>query len=434
MFVSRSNTNTDMRRELNMPRFVWRVAELYQDARKLRLVDSRWWQKMDKSLAAYDLKHPTGHRIRTNIPPPVVPGAPAAEPNIRPPVVVTTATTTQPPPPSRRLLAPKRIHSPRSASPSSFHLPKETLPLPTPKPGPSSQHPAPTSRYTSGPWTEMPPPSRGRPSKSRKPDYISDSGSFVESVESSHGKKEKGKARARTEDASSEDEWEEKRPSTSQMKRKFVHIADEDEDHDEDKDHDDLNRGRKPPKTTGKQRKVICTRCFRLNMPCLVQDRGRACMACACLKQKCVDVEVVDGDVDVDEVPSMAPSTAPPKVPTKAPSKAPFKAPFKAPPKATPKAPSKATSKATSMAPTQDTIKVRPAREAVRPEPTRKREAKQPPPSKRRKSNKPAKSVEILPDDTSCEEDISDFQAKKTRTFGELAKGTGMPRYVIFNR
>jgi hypothetical protein len=433
MFVSRGNTDTDMRRELNMPRFVWRVAELYQEARKLRLVDSRWWQKLDKSLAAYDLKHPTGHRFRTNIPPPVVPGAPAAEPNIRLPVVVTTATTTQPPPSSRKLPAPQRIHSPPSASPSSFHLPKKTLPLPTPKgpkpgskPGPSSQHPAPTSQYTSGPRTEMPPPSRALPSKSRKRDYISDSGSFVESVESSHGKKGKGKARARTEDASSEDEWEEKRPSTSQMKRKFVHIADE----DEDEDHDDLIRGRKPPKTTGKQRKVICTRCFRLNMPCLVQDKGRACMACACLKQKCVDVEVVDAD----EVASMAPPTAPTKAPIKVPTKAPSKAPSKAPPKATPKAPSKATSKATSMAPTQETIKVRPAREAVRPEPTRKREAKQPPPSKRRKSNKPAKSVEILPDDTSCEEDVSDFQAKKTRTFGELAKGTGMPRYVIFNR
>ena len=97
-------------------------------------------------------------------------------------------------------------------------------------------------------------------------------------------------------------------------------------------------------------------------------------MACTLLKIKCVDVEVVD------EVPEK-----------------------------------RGTSMAPSLAPTHElSIKVWQSQEAVGSEPTHKREAKQPPLSKRQKSNKPAKSVEILCDDTSDEEDVLGFRPKKT--------------------
>ena len=69
----------------------------------------------------------------------------------------------------------------------------------------------------------------------------------MESVESLHGKKGKGKARARTEHAISDDEWKEKRPSTSQKKHKVEDVVG-----DDDNDND-MNRGWKPPTTTGKR-------------------------------------------------------------------------------------------------------------------------------------------------------------------------------------
>jgi hypothetical protein len=178
-------------------------------------------------------------------------------------------------------------------------------------------------------------------------------------------KKQKGKKRQMTEDE--DDEERHQAPVREKKSRR-------------DEKDEDRKKMRDPPKTTGRLRKTICSRCHRKGLECLVQVGGRACVACAKLKVRCIEV----GE---EEIPAASEKPA-----KKAPAPA-------APPK-------------------QPTIKSKPRKKAPA-----KPISPPPPPKKRQQTKKTVKSVGTIVDDEGTGGD--ERPRKKQRTFAELSRGSG---------
>jgi hypothetical protein len=440
MMLGRNTQDPAIRAEFHPLRFLFRVAELYQDARKLRLINEQWWIQFDKVLEKFDLENPSCYRQPTAdfLHPPakknpiLPPSIPAVAPTNDPPpkkstpapkqtvsVVINvppkkTTPTNVPPPPKKSTPAPKPTipastyvpPPPKKSTPATtFVAPptKKTLPPrerdPSPVPGPSrprqtssfqsseeSEAPVPAPKnvryYKSGqpiPWPPAAEPtSRNVPTRPISPDSSYHSQS--DTAETS-GYESKGKGRARTVDQSSEDEMK--------------NIG---------KDGASKKRERKPPKNTGQPRDSVCQRCVRLKTKCLIQKGGKACVGCATIKVKCVAFE--------EALQDAAPPPPPPatkKKTTPAPAKQPTI--HNKPSKRAPAPKRSTTKKAVKSA---KVVNEDESVEELAP-------ATQPPPApKRKQTKKVPKSAEVVEGNTS--EDEQAAPVPKGRPSNQFAK------------
>ena len=81
------------------------------------------------------------------------------------------------------------------------------------------------------------------------------------------------------EEEEDEDEEEELPPAIEKQHRR------------KEKEEKEDTRIRKPPKATGHLRDPTCKRCIRLEQDCLLQAGGRACVACARVKIRCIGAD-----------------------------------------------------------------------------------------------------------------------------------------------
>ncbi|KAF8809690.1 hypothetical protein BYT27DRAFT_7254407 [Phlegmacium glaucopus] len=315
-----------VKREFQVPRFLWRFADVYQGARRAQRLDGVFWDGLGQVLQDYNQRHPTGHRAPIpGVPPPVQPTTPIIPPPqvqfrvmmpTRPPIAGPSRPRPTPPSDSeesaRRSATPAPAPSPMPVSPPlsrvpvpGVRIPGQPVPARFPKkivrprvPVPMPQTPTPPAPAVPVPGVRIP----GRtfqPAPASLPSIIvrprvpvpmpqtptapaqnlgvagpSRDWQLSPLMESSNesarlpagGKRDKGKARMRDErpeeQGDSRGMQQERRPESKK---------------------------RRPPQSTGQLRENTCRRCERLHLYCISQAGGKACVSCARVKMKCVD-------------------------------------------------------------------------------------------------------------------------------------------------
>lgn len=256
--------NDELQREFKIPRFFWDLTERYQKAKKTDSLGAGFWERQKEAVEAFDLRNPNGHRQPTvTAPNPRIPekSGPSATPQrsvqAGPPTLSTQKIT------DRERPAEKENDGNRAR-----HVGAESLPI-------------------------------------REP-----------------SRKDKGKEKMMME-VEGEDDGEDEEEDDGE---------DEDEDDGEDEDEEDeeeyKNEGqgnkedevkevkktkavredagvRRPPTSTGRLRDPPCQRCNKKQIKCLEQAQARACMNCAKVKMKCVNLDSTEkGKVEKGPAPS----------------------------------------------------------------------------------------------------------------------------------
>lgn len=400
MMTSRTfSENPDFRKEFKVTRFLWKVTELYQVAKKDRRLDAAFWQQFRKALDTFDAKYPTSHRTpATRVSPVVTHGAERSR------------SPRSPLPPTPAPLEPTRLIPQRQATPVAPIATKHIQSVVTHGAGPSQSRRTPDSSNASRDPTPSPPPLVNRPwiPSGPAPSHICPKKPIPSPspvTEQDRSKVDKGKKRKvdevgvqprpvaekgmiRRERSRDVEEYDGDTPKVKERSKK------DDESEDEENVKVVVVK-RKQPKTSGRLRDRTCKRCERLNYKCLVQSGGRACLACAKVKVRCEDLEE-------DEEGRLTPEPAPMRNPA-------------------PITYIRPVSQAAVAAPSQEpVIKSKPPPRTPAPTslpaPTKK-----PAPAKRKRTKKAPKStVEVESD-----EDDGEVRRKKKKTFGELSNGSG---------
>jgi hypothetical protein len=468
MITSQRNFDADIRNEFKPPRFIWKVAELYQEGKKSRLIDSNWWKKFDKVLEIFDEKFPgsfethdagpaspiqSTSNILTASPPPInesrnLPSqtAPSNPQKSKNPIVdytqakrtrlpVTTqvkekeggvlipyksAFKSAPPAPTNKAKPEVEIPLPKTTAPIEIRKtagkrpPPQRQATPGPSQRPTSQRPTASHEFMESSKSSdsseeeerikasQRPTGPGR-SKKRPASPQSSSETATEDEEVAD-KRRKGKGRRTTED----EDGEERHQATAREKKPRKSEKDE---------RDDNGRKiRNLPKATGQLRKKTCSRCDRKELECLVQVGGRACVACAKLKVRCIEVGEEEIPAAKEKPAKKAPAVTFARVIAKKSAPTPTTAP-----------------RPEQSAPTPTP--------APRPEPVIKSKPRQktparpipppPPPKKRRQTKKTPKSVETVVNNDGTGSD--ERPHKKSRTFTELSRGSGKFRLFLFS-
>ncbi|KAF8811077.1 hypothetical protein BYT27DRAFT_7253207, partial [Phlegmacium glaucopus] len=300
MCTTRTTTdNAELQHEFQVMRFLWRFADVYQGARRAQGLDGVFWDGLAQVLKDFDAKYPTAHRTPVpGVPPPVHPTIPIIPPNeatFR--VMMPTRPRQQEPTP---VAGPSMVASdsddeamPAKAQPQ---VPVHRVPVPGVRISgrPSVPVPVPSARIIVQrpvvPHEKPLPPTQtaAGPSCSTQDRQISPLTSSSEEsprVPASE-KRDKGKKRMRDERPEEEEGSRERQEAWHQEGKK-----------------------RRPPRSTGQLRENTCRCCDRLLLNCLSQAGGKACVACAQVKMKCVDLG--DDGHTTDGARVQAPALAP---------------------------------------------------------------------------------------------------------------------------
>jgi hypothetical protein len=317
--------------ELRKKRFVFTVAEVWHEAKRNPgvILDRSWWKRFSEVLRDFDNKNPDCHRMKT---PSVSSTTSVRHADILPDLRYTRKPS-QPTPPAkpRQLTPPARLTQP--APPAAMTQPappvKKSQPAPPAKPSqlpqPSQSEPpvkpsqpkAPAKTYERAPPAQAKTYERAPPApatlmrtiRSAKPMDSSSNYSYHGSSSDSESDEGAGDIKGKGRMVGERPKEDLKRAPTGKDRgegRKQIRVQEERGDEkkrkrkavEENSEEEEIGdvKGKKraskhvAPKPTGLLRSEDCKRCVRLEMDCMEQVGGRACVACATIKVKCVDI------------------------------------------------------------------------------------------------------------------------------------------------